>query len=295
MTDFVGHGTFVTGLIAALDGNGLGGKGVAGSTKLIAVRASRDGRFALSDLLRGIELSIRRGADVLNMSLAGKSFTQTQARRSRRRSSTTCCPVAASGNNARERQPARVPGRGRRRRARAAAASGCRWPRRSRTGASPSFSNHNAFVSLAAPGASADHCDFGVFSTLPATTIPAWNEGGCPQLFTGVGGAPLRLRRGHELRRADRLRARRTRVAGRAPARLRAGGGRAGRARPPARLERVHRRRRRRRHARRRGRPRVRRAGPASRARRAAAATACACGQALAATARWPATSSPAT
>ena len=43
VTDFVGHGTFVTGLIAALDANGPGGKGVAGRTKVIAVRASTNG------------------------------------------------------------------------------------------------------------------------------------------------------------------------------------------------------------------------------------------------------------
>ena len=61
MTDFVGHGTFVTGLIAALDDNGIGGRGVAGNTKILAVRASRDteGRFFLSDMLRGIDIAIR--------------------------------------------------------------------------------------------------------------------------------------------------------------------------------------------------------------------------------------------
>src|SRR5215208_2760891 len=55
VTDFVGHGTFVTGLIAARDGNGLGGKGVAGATKVIAVRASTNASFELSDLIRGID------------------------------------------------------------------------------------------------------------------------------------------------------------------------------------------------------------------------------------------------
>ena len=39
-TDTEGHGTFVTGLISAIDGNGIGGKGVAGSTKVIAIHAS---------------------------------------------------------------------------------------------------------------------------------------------------------------------------------------------------------------------------------------------------------------
>ena len=54
VTDTVGHGTFVTGLIAAIDGNGIGGKGVAGNTKVLAIRASRDGDFTTRDLLRGI-------------------------------------------------------------------------------------------------------------------------------------------------------------------------------------------------------------------------------------------------
>jgi subtilisin family serine protease len=188
VTDFVGHGTFVTGLIAALDGNGLGGKGVAGSTKVLAVRASRDGRFALSDLIRGIEVSIRRGADVINMSLAGEGFTQSHARALEAAFFNDVLPVAASGNNGENGNPLEFP---------AAALGGSRGGRgiglsiaaTRPDGQVAPFSDHNAFVSLAAPGASASSCDFGVFSTVPASTTPPWNEGGCPRLFTGIGGA----------------------------------------------------------------------------------------------------------
>ncbi|MEO9174082.1 MAG: S8 family serine peptidase, partial [Gaiellales bacterium] len=41
--DNVGHGTFVAGLISMVDGNGIGGKGVAGATSVLPVRASSDG------------------------------------------------------------------------------------------------------------------------------------------------------------------------------------------------------------------------------------------------------------
>ena len=188
VTDFVGHGTFVTGLIAARDGNGLGGKGVAGNTKVVAIRASRDGSFALSDLLRGIEFSLRSGADVLNLSLAGKSFNESQARALEAAFFNDVLPVAASGNNAENGNPLEFP---------AALVGGRRGGRGiglsvaavKPDGIVASFSNHNSFVSLAAPGASAGSCDFGVFSTIPATTIPPWNEGGCPEVFTGAGGA----------------------------------------------------------------------------------------------------------
>ena len=115
VTDFVGHGTFVTGLIAAIDGNGIGGKGVAGNTKVLAVRASRDkrGRFILSDLLRGIEYAIR----------ARRRHPQHEPRRRREprpprsrarwrsRSSTTCCrwPPRATTATAATRPSSRRP------------------------------------------------------------------------------------------------------------------------------------------------------------------------------------------
>jgi subtilisin family serine protease len=185
VTDFVGHGTFVTGLIAARDGNGGGGKGVAGATKVIVVRASTNGSFDLSDLIRGIEFSIRRGAAVINMSLAGEGFTASHARALEAAFFNDVLPIAASGNNAENGNPIEFP---------AAALGGFRGGRgiglsvaaTKPDGSVAPFSNHNDFVSLAAPGASPSDCRFGVFSTIPATTTPPWNEGGCPNVFTGL-------------------------------------------------------------------------------------------------------------
>ena len=192
VTDVVGHGTFVTGLIAALDGNGLGGKGVAGTTKVLAVRASRDTQFDLSDLIRGIEYSIRQGADVINMSFAGTGFTLSQGRALGAALEAAffndVLPVAASGNNAQNGNPLEFP---------AAALGGRRGGRgiglsvaaTDPDGHVAPFSDHNPYVSLAAPGASrGDDCDFGVFSTIPPSTTPPWNQGGCPRVFTGAVG-----------------------------------------------------------------------------------------------------------
>ncbi|HMJ96504.1 MAG TPA: S8 family serine peptidase [Thermoleophilaceae bacterium] len=186
VTDLVGHGTFVSGLISALDGNGRGGKGVAGTTKLIAVRASTDGGFTVGDLISGIDFSIRRGADVINMSLAGdaSSFTQTQARALEAAFFNDVLPIAAAGNNAENGNPVEFP----------AAAIGGRQGGRGiglsvaatkPDGAVASFSDHNEFVSLAAPGASGGSCEFGVFSTLPANGGTEWdNPQSCSRIFT---------------------------------------------------------------------------------------------------------------
>jgi serine protease len=175
VSDAVGHGTFVSGLIAAVDGNGIGGKGVAGNTRLVAVRASRDGSFTVGDLIRGIEFSIRAGADVLNMSLAGRGFSRSQARALEAAFFNDVLPVAASGNNGQAGNPLEFP---------AAALGG----RRGETGIGLSvaatrpngavapFSTHNQFVSIAAPGAGPGGCEFGVLSTLPAQNRTVWDD-----------------------------------------------------------------------------------------------------------------------
>ena len=136
VTDKVGHGTFVTGLITAIDGNGIGGKGVAGNTKVLAIRASRTDEFTTTDLLRGIVYSIKKGADVLNMSLAGdvSRETPTLARALALAFVNDVLPVAASGNTGTRRQRPAVPGGGPRRGARRARDRAVGRRHRSRTG-----------------------------------------------------------------------------------------------------------------------------------------------------------------
>jgi subtilisin family serine protease len=144
----------------------------------------------VSDLITGIEFAIRSGADVLNMSLAGRSLDSSQARALEVAFFNDVLPVAASGNNALNGNPLEFP---------AAAIGGRRGGRgiglsvaaTKPNGAVGEFSNHNRFVSLAAPGATGDGgaspCRDGVFSTIPPTTTPPWDEGGCPRTFNELG------------------------------------------------------------------------------------------------------------
>ena len=191
MTDTVGHGTFVTGLIAAIDGNGIGGKGVAGNTKVLAIRGSHGDDFTTRDLLRGIDFAIRRGADVINMSLAGAQSpdTPTVARALAYAFLNDVLPVAASGNTGTAGNalqfPAAVLG-GRRGGPGIGLSVGAAKP----DGRPADFSTHNDYVSIAGPGAS-DDCERGVLSALPAFTGTAWDvveDGTCPSLIVPQGG-----------------------------------------------------------------------------------------------------------
>ncbi|HEU0024317.1 MAG TPA: S8 family serine peptidase [Thermoleophilaceae bacterium] len=187
VTDLVGHGTFVAGLIAAVDGNGIGGKGVAGATKLIAVRASEDGSFRVRALVRGIEAAIARRADVINLSLAGRGFSLSQLRALQAAFYNDVLPVAASGNSGLQGNPIEFP---------AAALGG----KRGRPGiglsvtatrpggGSTNFSTHNDYVSIAAPGAGATGCELGVFSILPTAGASEWDTpSSCSRLFSQSG------------------------------------------------------------------------------------------------------------
>jgi subtilisin len=94
-----GHGTHVAGTIAAAMNN-RGIVGVAPDAQLYDVRAFKaDGSAKLSDIIEGIDWSIRNGMDVINMSFGMPEPSQALARaisRARKRGITM---VASAGNN----------------------------------------------------------------------------------------------------------------------------------------------------------------------------------------------------
>ena len=164
--DYVGHGTFVAGLISAIDGNGIGTKGIAGQTPLISVRASVDGQFTTEEVVDAIAWATKSGARIINLSLGGASISESEKRAFESAFVGGVLPVAAAGNSGDSGNPTIYP----------AALIGGRnggWSTGLSVAATypsdraASFSTHNSTVNIAAPGASAIGCSAGVYSTLP--------------------------------------------------------------------------------------------------------------------------------
>lgn len=69
-----GHGTHVSGIIAAVRDNGIGIKGVATHTRIMAIRAVPDGDERDKDIANAIRYAVDNGADIINMSF-GKGYS----------------------------------------------------------------------------------------------------------------------------------------------------------------------------------------------------------------------------
>lgn len=77
-TDTNGHGTHVSGIAAAMTNNGVGIAGVAfEGVKILAIKASTGGAFTLTALIDALQIAQDRGADIVNMSLAGADNSDT--------------------------------------------------------------------------------------------------------------------------------------------------------------------------------------------------------------------------
>jgi subtilisin family serine protease len=175
VTDNVGHGTFVAGLVSMVDGNGIGGKGIAGATNVLPIRASIDSGFRENVTISGIIWAADHGAGVINLSLGGSNDDPAIDRAIDYATSKNALVVASAGNDGDSpTNPIDYP---------AAYLGGVDggWSIGLSVGATTpgnqiaSFSTHNAYVSVAAPGAGANGCANGDFSTLPANTNTEWD------------------------------------------------------------------------------------------------------------------------
>lgn len=72
--DANGHGTHVAGIVAAETDNGIGGAGICPNCRIMPLRAlNRFGSGSLSDIAGAITYATDNGADVINLSLGGRS------------------------------------------------------------------------------------------------------------------------------------------------------------------------------------------------------------------------------
>ena len=156
VTDTDGHGTFVAGLISMVDGNGVGGKGVGGSTQVIPVRATLDGDYETDTaIVAGIVWAADNGAGVINLSLGSPVDDPAIDRAIDYATSKNVLVVASAGNSntAQDHDATMYP---------AAYVGGVNggWSIGLSVGATmpngqvAGFSTHNPDVSIAAPGAS---------------------------------------------------------------------------------------------------------------------------------------------
>jgi subtilisin family serine protease/flagellar hook assembly protein FlgD len=154
VTDDVGHGTHVAGIIGAATGNGTGVAGAGYDTSVLAVKAGDDTGFTDDDISAGIQWAVTNGARVINMSLGGPSTSTVLSNAVAYAEQQGVLVVAAAANHDSSQPytstpmyPAALPG---------VIAVGAT----DAIGHRADFSDYGSWVTVAAPGT-------GVWSTVP--------------------------------------------------------------------------------------------------------------------------------
>ena len=96
--DLVGHGTAVSGLIAATSNNGKGSAGVSPGVTIMPIKVSNSREMANKDIIAGIYFAVDAGAKVINMSLGGYESSIIEEDAINYALNKGCILVAAAGN-----------------------------------------------------------------------------------------------------------------------------------------------------------------------------------------------------
>jgi subtilisin family serine protease len=192
VTDIVGHGTMVAGIISMVDGNGIGGKGIAGATQVVPIRVTTSGVFFSDAVARAIVWATDHGIRIVNLSLGGHDLISPALSRALSYAEAhDVLLVAAAGNDGARGDAISYP---------AANVGGTRggWSpgisvaATKPDGTAASFSTYNSSVTVAAPGAGAAACPGGIFSTLPSEGQRTFADdpANCDSLF-GAADSPV--------------------------------------------------------------------------------------------------------
>lgn len=154
-TDPNGHGTHVSGIIAADANNGIGGAGLAQGAKILPVRVmAADGTGWDSDVAAGVSWAADHGASVINLSLGGPTESSVMDAAVQYALGRGVSVVVAAGNDGDNGNPVEWP---------AADPGVLAVGAVDVSGVRPSWSSTGSFVSLVAPGVD-------ILSTVPVTS-----------------------------------------------------------------------------------------------------------------------------
>lgn len=110
LKDTEGHGTHVTGILAAGIDNGIGVSGVADVTVLPVKIADNLGTASTSSLVRGINYAVARGARIINVSFGGGGRSRLEQDAIDAAIGAGVLVVAAAGNSGERGSPREYPG-----------------------------------------------------------------------------------------------------------------------------------------------------------------------------------------
>jgi type VII secretion-associated serine protease mycosin len=169
-----GHGTHVSGIIAAAANNGIGIAGVAPHCKIMPVKVlGADGKGDTQNIVAGIVWAANHGAKVINMSLGGTGGSRALMEAVQYAQSKDVVCVAAMGNDGKNSQeyPGGYPG---------VIAVGATDEQDQIT----DFSNFGSWISVCAPGQD-------ILSTLPTHIVTVNREEGKETSYDSMDGTSM--------------------------------------------------------------------------------------------------------
>lgn len=92
------HGTAIAGIIAAFPNNDKGVLGIAVNTKIISVDVTNETRVDCENLVKGVEVAIEQGVDIINISIGVKNDSDELHQCIRKAYDLGIVVIAAAGN-----------------------------------------------------------------------------------------------------------------------------------------------------------------------------------------------------